>query len=84
MSGLGESYRATGAASGTVITPTNWTVIGAVSGIVLAFAILMFGFWGFLLVALLGLVGGVIGAAVSGRLDLRAAFTAARGGRRVG
>jgi hypothetical protein len=58
-------------------------VFGASAGIALAFAALLFGFWGFLLVAVLGLAGGLVGASVSGRLDLRAAFDAARG-RRVG
>jgi uncharacterized membrane protein len=56
---------------------------GTSVGIALAFAALLFGFWGFLLVAVLGAVGALVGASVSGRLDLRAAFDAARG-RRVG
>ena len=56
---------------------------GTAAGVVLAFAALLFGFWGFLLVAVLGLIGGLVGASVSGRLDLRAAVDAARG-RRVG
>ena len=58
-------------------------VIGAAGGVVLAFAALAFGFWGFLLVLVLGLIGGIVGAAVTGRLDVRAMLDAARG-RRVG
>jgi len=51
---------------------------GAVAGALLAFAALIFGFWGFLLVALLTGIGALAGRVVSGRLDLRAvagAFT---------
>lgn len=59
-------------------------VIGGAAGVVLAFAALAFGFWGFLLVLVLGAVGALIGAVAVGGLDLRAAFDAARGGRRVG
>lgn len=64
----------------TGASPTVW---GAVAGAVLAFAALAFGFWGMVLVAVLAALGGLIGAAVSGRIDLRAAIDAARG-RRVG
>lgn len=64
----------------TGASPTVW---GAVAGAVLAFAVLAFGFWGMVLVAVLTALGGLIGAAVSGRIDLRAAIDAARG-RRVG
>jgi len=60
--------------------PTVW---GAVAGAVLAVAALAFGFWGMVLVAALAAIGGLVGAAVSGRIDLRAAIDAARG-RRVG
>ena len=74
--------RATGAPGGTAVV-RDWTIVGAAAGAVLAFAILLFGFWGFLLVLVLGLVGALVGAALSGRLDLRAAVDAARG-RRVG
>lgn len=58
------------------------TLTGALIGAVLAFAALIFGFWGFLLVALLMSLGALTGRVVSGKLDLRAlagAFT----GRRV-
>lgn len=57
------------------------TVTGVVVGVVLALTILVFGFWGFLLVAVFGAVGGVVGAALSGRIDLKAAVDAARGRR---
>ena len=57
------------------------TVAGAIIGALLAFAALEFGFWGFLLVAVLAAVGALIGAIVSGRLDVRAVVDAARGRR---
>jgi uncharacterized membrane protein len=59
----------------------NATVTGAAFGIVLALTALLFGFWGFLLVVVLGGIGAVVGATVSGRLDLRAMADAARGRR---
>ncbi|CAN7202689.1 DUF2273 domain-containing protein [Microbacterium sp. LjRoot45] len=58
-------------------------VWGAVAGAVLAFAALAFGFWGMVLVAALAAVGALVGAVLSGSVDLRAAVDAARG-RRVG
>ncbi len=64
----------------TGASPTVW---GAVAGAVLALTALAFGFWGMVLVAALGAIGGLVGAAVSGRINLRAAVDAARG-RRVG
>ncbi|MGO1768762.1 MAG: DUF2273 domain-containing protein [Microbacterium sp.] len=45
---------------------------GALVGSVLAFAALLFGFWGFLLVALLMGIGALVGRVASGELDLRA------------
>lgn len=57
------------------------TQTGAVVGAVLAFAALIFGFWGFLLVAVLMGVGALVGRVVSGQLDLHAlagAFTGRR------
>jgi uncharacterized membrane protein len=59
----------------------NPAVIGATAGIVLAIVALVFGFWGFLLVLVLGAIGAVVGAIVSGRLDIRAVADAARGRR---
>ncbi|WP_353111538.1 DUF2273 domain-containing protein [Microbacterium sp.] len=50
----------------------NTTLIGAAIGAVLGFAALLFGFWGFLLVAVLMGVGALAGRVVSGQLDLRA------------
>ncbi|WP_296196956.1 DUF2273 domain-containing protein [uncultured Microbacterium sp.] len=61
----------------------NGYVIGGAAGAVLAFAALMFGFWGFVLVVVFVALGVVIGGALTGRLNLRAALDAARG-RRVG
>ena len=57
------------------------TLIGASVGVVLAVVALVFGFWGFLLVVVLGAIGAVVGAIVSGRLDVRAVADAARGRR---
>jgi uncharacterized membrane protein len=57
------------------------TLTGALVGAVLAFAALIFGFWGFLLVVLLMGIGALVGRVVSGQLDLRAlagAFTGRR------
>ncbi len=65
------------------MTGTSPTVWGAAAGVILAFAALAFGFWGMILVAVLGAIGALVGAAVSGRIDVRAAVDAARG-RRVG
>jgi len=48
------------------------TMSGALVGAVLAFAGLIFGFWGFLLVALLMGVGALIARILSGELDVRA------------
>ncbi|GAA1523615.1 putative membrane protein [Microbacterium ginsengiterrae] len=48
------------------------TLTGAAVGGVLAFAALAFGFWGFVLVALLMAVGALVGRVVTGQLDLRA------------
>lgn len=48
------------------------TVSGALIGALLAFSGLLFGFWGFVLVALLMGVGALVGRVVSGQLDLRA------------
>jgi len=57
------------------------TIIGAVAGVVLAIVSLVFGFWGFLLAVVLGALGALVGAIVSGRLDVRAVAAAARGNR---
>ncbi|MCT9821426.1 DUF2273 domain-containing protein [Microbacterium sp. W1N] len=57
------------------------TVAGAALGAVLALSALIFGFWGFLLVALFMAVGALIGRIASGKLDVRGladAFTGRR------
>lgn len=59
----------------------NGTVVGAGAGVVLALAGLIFGFWGFLLVLLLGLIGGFVGAVVAGHIDIHAVTDALRGRR---
>jgi uncharacterized membrane protein len=65
----------------TTTSAVSGTIIGAAAGIVLAIVALVFGFWGFLLTVVLGLIGGVVGAIVTGRLDVRAVADAARGRR---
>lgn len=57
------------------------TLSGALVGAVLAFALLIFGFWGFLLVALLMAIGALVGRVLSGTLDLRALVAAFTGRR---
>ena len=59
----------------------NATLTGALVGAVLAFAALIFGFWGFLLVVLLMVVGALTGRVMSGQLDLRALASAFTGRR---
>ena len=57
------------------------TVSGAVIGAILAVSALVFGFWGFLLVALFMGIGAVLGRAVSGKLDVRGLANAFSGRR---
>lgn len=47
------------------------TATGALIGALLAFAALMFGFWGFLLTAVFIGIGALVGRIVSGKLDVR-------------
>lgn len=57
------------------------TTMGALIGALLALAALMFGFWGFLLMALFAGIGALVGRIVSGKIDLRGladAFTGRR------
>jgi uncharacterized membrane protein len=57
------------------------TIAGAVIGAILAVSIILFGFWGFLLVALFMAVGAILGRIASGKLDVRGlanAFTGRR------
>jgi uncharacterized membrane protein len=60
------------------MTPTT---TGALIGALLALAALLFGFWGFLLMALFAGIGAVVGRIVSGKIDVRGiadAFTGRR------
>jgi uncharacterized membrane protein len=57
------------------------SLVGAIIGVVLAIVGLVFGFWGFLLVVVVGGIGAIIGAIVSGRLNVTAVVDAARGRR---
>ena len=57
------------------------TFSGALIGAVLAFAALTFGFWGFVLVALLMAIGALAGRMLSGQLDVRAIIGAFSGRR---
>ncbi|CAM3220340.1 hypothetical protein PSET11_00638 [Arthrobacter ulcerisalmonis] len=56
-------------------------VAGTALGAVLAFAALAFGFWGFLLTAILMGIGAVLGRAAEGKLDLGGVLDALRGRR---
>jgi uncharacterized membrane protein len=55
------------------------TVIGLAVGAVLAFAALLFGFWGFLLTAVFMAIGAVVGRVLDGSLDLRSLGDVLRG-----
>ncbi|MDN3495707.1 DUF2273 domain-containing protein [Planococcus sp. APC 4015] len=57
------------------------TVTGAVIGVILAVSILLFGFWGFLLVALFMGIGAIVGRIMSGQLDVRGLANAFSGRR---
>ncbi|WP_334149734.1 DUF2273 domain-containing protein [Microbacterium sp.] len=50
------------------MTPTT---TGALIGALLALAALLFGFWGFVLMALFAGIGAIVGRIVSGKLDVR-------------
>lgn len=57
------------------------TITGALVGALLALTALLFGFWGFLLMALFVGIGAVVGRIASGKLDVRGladAFTGRR------
>jgi uncharacterized membrane protein len=62
----------------TSLTPT---VIGMAAGAVLAFAALIFGFWGFLLTLVLVVCGAVVGRVIEGKLDIRGVLDALAGRR---
>lgn len=55
------------------------TVSGMAVGATLAITALVFGFWGFIFVALFVAVGAVLGRAAEGRLDLGGVMNALRG-----
>ncbi len=57
------------------------TVTGMAAGAVLAFAALGFGFWGFLLTALLMGAGALLGRSAEGKLDFRSVRDALSGRR---
>ncbi|MCH8560628.1 DUF2273 domain-containing protein [Nesterenkonia sp. LB17] len=57
------------------------TVSGAAIGAVLALTLLVFGFWGLLLVAVATVIGAMLGRIVEGRLDLAGVMDALRGQR---
>jgi uncharacterized membrane protein len=63
------------------VTPLTPTVVGMAAGAVLAFAALIFGFWGFLLTLVLVLGGAVVGRIIEGRLDVRGVVDALAGRR---
>lgn len=49
----------------------SYTTFGVVIGIVIAFALLLKGLGGLLVVLLLAAIGGLVGAHLEGRIDLR-------------
>ncbi|GAA1683753.1 DUF2273 domain-containing protein [Microbacterium lacus] len=57
------------------------TIAGALIGALLALAALLFGFWGFLLVALFMGIGALVGRVASGKLDVRGLANAFSGRR---
>lgn len=57
------------------------TIAGALIGALLALAALLFGFWGFLLVALFMGIGALLGRVASGKLDVRGLANAFSGRR---
>lgn len=57
------------------------TVVGMALGAVLAFAALIFGFWGFLLMTLFVAVGALLGRVAEGKLDLASVRDALTGRR---
>jgi uncharacterized membrane protein len=59
----------------------NPTVTGAMIGVILAVAILFFGFWGFLLIAVFMGIGALIGRIISGKIDVRGLANAFSGRR---
>ena len=58
---------------------SNKTVLGAIIGVVLAFALIFGGWLGFFATLLLGTIGGVSGAQLDGRIDVAALISATSG-----
>lgn len=54
------------------------STIGLLTGILLALAAILGGFWGFVLAVVLGGVGWLVAAQIEGRIDLGAAFRSRR------
>jgi uncharacterized membrane protein len=59
----------------------SYTVVGMAVGAVLAWAALVFNFWGFLLMAVFLMVGALLGRAAEGKLDWRSIRDALTGRR---
>ena len=59
----------------------SYTVVGMGVGAVLAWAALVFNFWGFLLMAVFLVVGALLGRAAEGKLDWRSIRDALTGRR---
>jgi uncharacterized membrane protein len=59
----------------------SYTAIGMAAGTALAWAALVYGFWGFLLMAVFLLIGGLLGRVAEGKLDLRSVRDALTGRR---
>lgn len=57
------------------------TVSGALIGAILAVSIILFGLWGFLLLALFMAIGAILGRFMSGKLDVRGLANAFSGRR---
>ncbi len=57
------------------------TVAGALIGAILALSIILFGFWGFLLIAVGMAIGALVGRILSGKLDVRGLANAFSGRR---
>lgn len=58
---------------------SNKTALGAIIGVVLAFALIFGGWLGFFITLLLGGIGGLIGAQLDGRIDVAAILSATSG-----
>lgn len=62
----------------------HMTIFGVAIGLLFALAVIIGGFTGFLWALFFGVIGGIIGAQLDGRIDVRVIFdnlTSGRGGR---